>query len=141
MAKKTKIARLGIRREPGYLYFVKGTTLYKTERGRKGGHKKVASFSHDRDDNFVYFLDRDGDVARAARAARGGRRRKKASKTTKRRTTKRTTTKRRRRAASPARKRVTKRRTTRKAPAKKKRASKKKLNDRFFKELGRRLKR
>lgn len=72
------IARVGIKREPDYMYFIKGTSVYKVRRKKKGvskyPHEKVASFKHERDNAYVYFVDKHGDVARAKRG--GGKRRK-----------------------------------------------------------------
>lgn len=128
-----KVARTGIKRKPDRMYFIKGTTVYSVARGRKGAaHKQEQSFRHERDNDYIYFLDGDGDVARAKR--KSGRRRKKKTakrkrstgrKTTKRTTKKRATKKRKstkRRAtttvARPARK-VAKKKSAKKASAKK----------------------
>jgi len=69
-----KIARLHIAREPGHLYFVKDSAVFATPiKGGKGGRKKVGTFKHEHDPAYMYFLDADGDVARAMR---GGRKKK-----------------------------------------------------------------
>jgi len=118
-----KVARTGIRRKPDRMYFIKGTTVYSVARGRKGApHKKEVSFRHERDNEYIYFLDGDGDVARAKRKL-GGRRKKK--KSTKRRSSGRKATKRTATKRKTTKRKVAKRRasttttTTRKAPKRK----------------------
>jgi hypothetical protein len=70
-----KIARAGIEREPGYLYFVdkqgdiSRSSMARGGRGSKkrGGTqtKKVARVGVRKEKGYLYFVDRDGDVARA----------------------------------------------------------------------------
>lgn len=78
-----KIARLRIAREPGYLYFVKDSAVFATpiKGGKaKGSRKKVGTFDHVRDNAYMYFVDKDGDVARAMRQSGGKRKKAKATK-------------------------------------------------------------
>ena len=80
-----KVAKLGVKREPGYLYFLRGSDVWKTPMKRAGGPsaagkaEKVASGGFKREEGYLYFLDSNGDVARAKRAV-GGQKRKKAAK-------------------------------------------------------------
>lgn len=94
-----KIARLRITREPGYLYFIKDTNVMRVAQkraGKKASKKKerVGSFNHERDNDYMYFLDKDGDVARAKRKSGGARKRRKGAKAPKRKAAKRKTAKR-----------------------------------------------
>ena len=78
------ITKLGVKREPGFLYFLRGSDVWKTPMKRAGGPSaagkatKVTSGNFSRAEGFLYFLDRNGDVARAQRAV-GGQKRKKAA--------------------------------------------------------------
>ena len=80
-----KVAKLGVKREPGYLYFLRGADVWKTPMKRAGGPsaagkaEKVANGGFKREEGYLYFLDSNGDVARAKRAV-GGQKRKKAAK-------------------------------------------------------------
>ena len=79
-----KVAKLGVKREPGFLYFLRGSDVFKTPMKRAGGPsaankaEKVASGGFKREEGHLYFLDSNGDVARAKRAV-GGQKRKKAA--------------------------------------------------------------
>lgn len=76
-----KIARTKIARDNTRMYFTKGNAVYSVPRGRKGSaHRKEATFNHDRDNDYIYFVDKDGDVARARKKQSRGRRKKKAGK-------------------------------------------------------------
>ena len=73
-----KVAKLGIKRESGYLYYLdKNGDLARApmaRAGQKGGKKKpevVAKAGVKREKGYMYFMDKDGDVARA-KMARGG---------------------------------------------------------------------
>lgn len=64
-----KVAKLGIKRDPALLYSVYGgtvwaTPLMTTTKAKKPAPIKVATIDSELDPGFVYFLDRDGDVAR-----------------------------------------------------------------------------
>ncbi len=80
-----KVAKLGVKREPGYLYFLRGSDVWKTPMKRAGGPsaagkaEKVAAGNFQRAEGYLYFLDSAGDVARAKRAV-GGQKRKKAKR-------------------------------------------------------------
>jgi hypothetical protein len=76
------VAKLGVKRESGYLYFLRGSDVWKTPMKRAGGPsaagkaEKVASGSFKREEGYLYFLDGHGNVSRAKRAV-GGQKRKK----------------------------------------------------------------
>ena len=80
-----KVAKLGVKREPGFLYFLRGSDVWKTPMKRAGGPsaagkaEKVAAGNFARAEGYLYFLDSSGDVSRAKRAV-GGQKRKKAAK-------------------------------------------------------------
>jgi hypothetical protein len=93
-----KVAKLGIGREKDFMYYVKDGGVWKVQRKQpgvpKGRPEKVADGGFEMDTNYIYFVDRDGDVARAKRAV-GGQKRKKSG---------RGTAKKRRPARKPAKK-------------------------------------
>jgi len=75
------VAKVGIKKEKGYLYFIdkKGdVACAKMARGKKkgGGAKVVAKVGVKKQKGFLYFIDKKGDVA-CAKMARGGRKKKK----------------------------------------------------------------
>jgi len=76
-----KVAKLGIKRKKGYLYYVDkrgDVSCAKMARGKsKGGHpKKVAKCGIKRKEGYLYFIDKRGDVS-CAKMKRGGKKRKK----------------------------------------------------------------
>src|SRR5215467_5601306 len=83
-----KVAKLGVEREKDFMYYVKDGGVWKVQRKQpgvpKGRPEKVADGGFQMDTNYIYFVDRDGDVARAKRAI-GGQKRKKTAKAAKRR--------------------------------------------------------
>ena len=79
MAKK--IAKVGIKREKGYLYYVDkqgDVSCAKMARGNKkgGSPKKVAKCGIKRQEGYLYFVDKQGDVS-CAQMKRGGKKKKK----------------------------------------------------------------
>ena len=70
-----KVAKLGIGREKDFMYYVKDGGVWKVQRKQpgvpKGRPEKVADGGFEMDTNYIYFVDRDGDVARAKRAVGG----------------------------------------------------------------------
>jgi len=78
-----KVARPGIVREKDMMYYVKDGAVWKVRRKQpgvpKGKPEKVEDCGFEMDNNYIYFLDKAGDVARAKRAV-GGQKRKKAPK-------------------------------------------------------------
>ena len=118
-----KVAKLGVAREKDFMYYVKDGAVWKVQRKQpgvpKGRPEKVADGGFQMDTNYIYFVDRDGDVARAKRAI-GGQKRKKTAKAAKRRvSSKKAPAK---KASKPVKKSAAK---AKKAPAKKKPAKKK----------------
>ena len=94
-----KVAKLGVNREKDFMYYVKDGAVWKVQRKQpgvpKGRPEKVADGGVEMDTNYIYFVDRDGDIARAKRAV-GGQKRKKTAKraaATKKKTTKKVTKK------------------------------------------------
>jgi hypothetical protein len=77
-----KVAKLGVKREKDFMYYVKDGEVWKVQRKQpgvpKGRPEKVVDGGFDVDTNYIYFVDRDGDVARAKRAVGGQKRKKKA---------------------------------------------------------------
>lgn len=83
-----KVAKLGVSREKDFMYYVKDGGVWKVQRKQpgvpKGRPEKVADGGFEMDTNYIYFVDRDGDVARAKRAVGGQKRKKTARKAAKR---------------------------------------------------------
>ena len=81
-----KVAKLGVSREKDFMYYVKDGGVWKVQRKQpgvpKGRPEKVADGGFEMDTNYIYFVDRDGDVARAKRAV-GGQKRKKTARAAK----------------------------------------------------------
>ena len=73
----TKVARTGVEREDGYLYFldkrgdVSRVPMARGGRSRKGRVSRVTKVGVEREEGWLYFIDRDGDVARTRMARRG----------------------------------------------------------------------
>lgn len=75
-----KVAKVGIKREKGYLYYVDkqgDVSCAKMARGgKKGGSpKKVAKCGITRKEGYLYFVDKQGDVS-SAKMKRGGKKKK-----------------------------------------------------------------
>ncbi|MFH1359602.1 MAG: hypothetical protein ABIJ41_01015 [Candidatus Omnitrophota bacterium] len=76
-----KVAKVGIKKQGGYLYFVdkKGDiSCAKMARGSKkgGAPKKVAKVGITKKSGFLYFIDKKGDIS-CAKMVRGGKKKKK----------------------------------------------------------------
>ncbi len=76
-----KVAKVGVKKEKGYLYFVdkKGdVSRAKMARGKKKGGKpqKVANVGIKKKDGYLYFIDKKGDIS-CAKMVRGGKKKKK----------------------------------------------------------------
>ena len=97
-----KVAKLGVAREKDFMYYVKDGGVWKVQRKQpgvpKGRPEKVADGGFEMDTNYIYFVDRDGDVARAKRAV-GGQKRKKTARAAKRKTSSRKPAKKKKAAA------------------------------------------
>jgi hypothetical protein len=67
-----KVALLGVAREEGWMYYAKDGAVWKVQRADrgvpKGRPRRVADSAFQMDSAYTYFVDRDGDVARAPRA-------------------------------------------------------------------------
>jgi hypothetical protein len=78
-----KVAKLSVTREKDFMYYVKDGAVWKVQRKQpgvpKGKSEKVADGNFQMDTDFIYFVDKDGDVSRAKRAVGGQKRKKKAS--------------------------------------------------------------
>ena len=75
-----KVAKVGIKKEKGYLYFVDkqgDISCAKMARGsKKGGSvKKVAKVGIKKETGHLYFIDKQGDIS-AAKMVRGGKKKK-----------------------------------------------------------------
>ncbi len=75
-----KIAKAGIKREKGYLYYLDkqgDVSRAKMARGGKkgGGPTKVAKLGIKRKQGYLYFIDKQGDVS-AAKMARAGKKKR-----------------------------------------------------------------
>jgi hypothetical protein len=78
-----KVEKLGVNRDKDFMYYVKDGAVWRVQRKQpgvpKGRPEKVADGTFQMDTDFIYFVDRDGDVSRAKRAV-GGQKRKKTAK-------------------------------------------------------------
>jgi hypothetical protein len=88
MAKK--VAKVGVKKEKGYLYFVDkngDVSAAQMARGdKKGGKpKKVAKAGIKKEAGYLYFVDKDGDIACAAMVRGGAKKKSKKKKATKKR--------------------------------------------------------
>jgi len=74
-----KVAKVGVRKQDGYLYFVdkagdvSRAKMARGRRGKGGKAEKVAKVGVKKQSGFLYFVDKAGDISRA-KMARGGRR-------------------------------------------------------------------
>jgi hypothetical protein len=77
-----KVKKLGIARNKDFMLYVKDGDVWQVRRKQpgvpKGKPEKVADGGFEMDYNYIYFVDKDGDVSRAKRAV-GGQKRKKAA--------------------------------------------------------------
>ena len=79
-----KVAKVGVRKQGGYLYFVDkqgDVSRASMARGKKRGKsraEKVAKAGVRKEKGYLYFVDKQGDVSRAV-MSRGGRKRKSGS--------------------------------------------------------------
>lgn len=79
-----KVAKVGVKKEKGYLYFVDkrgDVSCAKMARGNKkgGAPKKVAKVGIKKVAGYLYFIDKQGDIS-CAKMVRGGTKKKKAAK-------------------------------------------------------------
>jgi hypothetical protein len=82
-----KVEKLGVTRDKDFMYYVKDAAVWRVQRKQpgvpKGRPEKVADGTFQMDTDFIYFVDKDGDVSRAKRAI-GGQKRKKSARKVKR---------------------------------------------------------
>jgi len=76
-----KVAKVGVKRQKGYLYFIDkagDVSCAVMARGKKKGGKpkKVAKVGVDKKDGYIYILYKQGDVA-CAKLIRGGKKKSK----------------------------------------------------------------
>ena len=76
-----KVAKVGIKKEKGFLYFVDKNgdiSCAQMARGsKKGGKaKKVAKVGIKKEPGYLYFIDKNGDIS-CAQMVRGGQKKKK----------------------------------------------------------------
>src|SRR5450432_1078495 len=106
-----KVAKLGVNREKDFMYYVKDGAVWKVQRKQpgvpKGRPEKVEDGGVEMDTNYIYFVDKDGDIARAKRAVGGQKRKKSGKKAAKKKAAKK-----------PAKKKAAKKKAAKK-PAKK----------------------
>jgi hypothetical protein len=77
----TKVAKVGVKKEKGYLYFVDkqgDVSCAMMARGNKKGGKpkKVAKAGVKKQSGYLYFIDKQGDIS-CAKMVRGGKKKKK----------------------------------------------------------------
>ena len=79
-----KVKKLGIARNKDFMLYVKDGDVWQVRRKQpglpKGKPEKVADGGFEMDNNYIYFVDKDGDVSRAKRAVGGQKRKKKVAK-------------------------------------------------------------
>ena len=76
-----KVAKVGVKKQSGYLYFVDkrgDVSCAKMARGNKkgGSTKKVAKVGVKKKKGYLYFIDKRGDIS-CAKMVRGGKKKKK----------------------------------------------------------------
>ena len=78
-----KVKKTGIVRDKDFMLYVKDGDVWQVRRKQpgvpKGKPEKVAEGGFVMDNNYIFFVDKDGDVSRAKRAV-GGQKSKKAAK-------------------------------------------------------------
>ena len=65
-----KVMKVGIKRKPGYLYYIDkngDVSCAKMARGKKkgGSPQKVAKCGVKKEEGYLYFVDKQGDISRA----------------------------------------------------------------------------
>jgi hypothetical protein len=88
-----KVAKVGVKKEPGYLYFVDKRGNVSRSKMARGGKRKgrkprpelVKRVGVKKKDGFLYFIDKRGDISCAKMVRRGAKKRKKSKKKGKRR--------------------------------------------------------
>ena len=71
-AERAKVLRLGLEREPGFMYFVRNRAVWRVRKGvGPTPPEKVADVDLYEDAGYIYFLDGDGDISRVRRGPGG----------------------------------------------------------------------
>ena len=77
-----KVAKVGVKKQKGYLYFVDKRSNVARAKMSRGGRKKgkakietVAKVGVKKKSGYLYFIDKSGDIS-AAKMARGGRKKR-----------------------------------------------------------------
>jgi len=71
-----KVAKVGVKKQDGYLYFVDKagdvSRVKMARAGKKGGaREKVAKVGVKKQDGYLYFIDKAGDISRAKMVRKG----------------------------------------------------------------------
>ena len=102
-----KVKKLGLTRDKDFMLYVKDGDVWQVRRKQpgvqKGKPEKLAEGGFTMDNNYIYFVDKNGDVSRAKRAV-GGQKRKKAAKKAKKPAKKKAAKKPAKKAKKPAKK-------------------------------------
>jgi ferredoxin len=70
VSKSNIVATLNIKRKPGWIYFIRNTSIYRTPMKRpdrpnqKGKLELVVKSKFERQEGFLYYLNRNGNIAR-----------------------------------------------------------------------------
>ena len=124
-----KVEKLGVNRDKDFMYYVKEGAVWRVQRKQpgvpKGRPEKVADGSFEMNTDFIYFVDKEGDVSRAKRAV-GGQKRKKSAKTAKKASARKAPSKSKAKAAKAKKSLGAKKKGKAKPAAKKKGGAKKK---------------
>ena len=80
----TKVAKVGVKKQKGYLYFVDKhgdvSCAIMARGAKKGGKpKKVAKVGVKKQNGYLYFIDKQGDIS-CAKMVRGGKKKKAAKR-------------------------------------------------------------
>ena len=104
-----KVKKLGIARNNDFMLYVKDGNVWQVRRKQpgvpKGKPEMVAEGGFAMDNNYIYFVDKDGDVSRAKRAVGGQKRKKTAKKPAKKAKKAKKPAKKAKKAKKPAKKR------------------------------------
>jgi len=81
MAKTSKVAKVGVKREGGFLYFVdKNGDVSRApmkKSGKRSGNQKVAKVGIKKRKGYMYFVDRQGDISEVMMSRSGAKRKPK----------------------------------------------------------------
>jgi hypothetical protein len=67
-----KVEKIGIKRESNWQYYINGTDVWRTQvktpSNLTGKEEIVSVGNFKREDGYLYYIDRDGDISRAGKA-------------------------------------------------------------------------